>query len=118
VDSSLRRRGQVLVITGALLGAVAGAALGLVGERAEAPGAIGAAALGRGASGVAAGSPSSRPSSPQATRPRSQAGDGLSEQRPNPLDQADRRGDKARKHSSHDRGKPGGRGKGKHGKGM
>jgi hypothetical protein len=40
----------------------------------------------------------------------------LSEQRPNPLDQADRRGDKARKHSSHDRGKPSGRGKGKHGK--
>jgi hypothetical protein len=41
----------------------------------------------------------------------------LSEQRPNPLDQADRRGDKARKPSSHDRGKPSGRGKGKYGKG-
>jgi hypothetical protein len=73
---SLRRRGQLLVVTSALLGAVAGAGLGMVVERAEAPSAVAAPARARGAAGLVVSQPGSHPAAPQAAAPQSQAGDG------------------------------------------
>jgi hypothetical protein len=73
---SLRRRGQLLVVMSALLGAVAGTSLGMVVERAEAPSAVAAPARARGAAGVAASQPGSHPAAPPAAALQSQAGDG------------------------------------------
>jgi hypothetical protein len=112
VDRSLRRRGQRLVVAGALLGAVAGAGLGVVVGRGETPRAVAAPA--RGAS-AAANRPSGRPSGTRATTPRPRAGDGSGGRRIHLADHADRR-DKAAKHGKHDREKPDDRKKGKPGK--
>jgi hypothetical protein len=73
---SLRRRGQLLVVTSALLGAVAGASLGMMVERAQAQRAVAASALGLGASRVAASPPGNRAIGSQAPSVRSEAGDG------------------------------------------
>jgi hypothetical protein len=108
---SLRRRGQLLLVTCALLGAVTGASLGMIVERAEAPSAVTVPARAREASGVAASPPGSQASEFQAV---GQAGDGSIGQ-PNPVDRADRR-HKPGKDGKHGRGTPADRGKGKPGK--
>jgi hypothetical protein len=108
---SLRRRGQLLLVTCALLGAVTGASLGMIVERAAAPSAVTAPARARAASGVAASPPGSQASESQAA---GQTGDGSIGQR-SPVDRADRR-DKPGKDGKHDRGTPADRGKGKPGK--
>jgi hypothetical protein len=60
VDRSLRRRGQLLVVVGALLGALIGAALGLIVEDAQTSTAVAAPGHARGAA-LAASSPNSHP---------------------------------------------------------
>jgi hypothetical protein len=60
VDRSPRRRGQVLVVAGALLGALIGTALGLIVQDAQTSTAVAAAGPGRGAA-LAASPPTSHP---------------------------------------------------------
>ena len=69
MDRSLRRLGQLLVVMGALLGAVLGVALALIVEHAETSRAV--AALGRERAAVLAASPpSSNPQPPERRVPR------------------------------------------------
>ena len=60
MDRSLRRRGQFLVVVGALLGALIGTALGLIVEDAETSAAVAAPGPGRGVA-LAASPPTSHP---------------------------------------------------------
>jgi hypothetical protein len=111
---SLRRRGQLLLLTSALLGAVGGASLGMMVEHAETPSAFAAAARERAASGMAASPLSSQSSGSKATAPWSQAGEESTGRRTSVVDRADRHhkaGD-----GKHDRGTPADRGNGKPGK--
>jgi hypothetical protein len=67
VDRPMRRRGQLLVVTGALLGALAGGALGLVVEDAQQR--AGLAAQEAEAAPAAPGQPGGRSSGPRTAQP-------------------------------------------------
>lgn len=115
---SLRRLGQLLVVMGALLGAVLGVALALIVENVESSGTV--AMAGRERAAVLAAHPSS--SQPPASRAASAEGqtnngDSSGRQRAAPADRADQRGGKADKNGEGRRDKAEGRGKNKPGKG-
>src|SRR5688500_14197336 len=97
VDRSLRRLGQLLVVMGALLGAVLGVALALIVENANTSGAVVASDQERAA--LLAAGPPSRPSAPRgAGSAGSEAGHSASGSQPaeaaDQADQADRKADK------------------------
>jgi hypothetical protein len=117
VDRSLRRRGQVLVVVGAMLGALIGAALGLVAEDAQTRTAVAAPGRARGA--VLAVSPSSHPPASRAAGSgnRTDGNDSSGEQRAESPDRPDKRDGKAYKDRKDGRDEPGGRGKDKPAKG-
>jgi hypothetical protein len=107
---SLHRRGQLLVLVAALLGAVLGGAMGLVVEEAG-TGTEGAAPGPRRGAALATSPPASQP-------PRSQA-DGSDASDIQPAEWAhrpDKRNDKADKRLKDRRDKPNARGNGKSGK--
>jgi hypothetical protein len=119
VDRSLRRLGQLLVVMGALLGAVLGVALALVVENAQTSGAV--AALGRERAAVLAASPPS--SQPPASRAAASAQDSVDgsdssgNHRALSADRADQRAGKTDKNGEHREDKTSGRGEDKPGKG-
>ena len=112
VDRSLRQLGQVLVVMGALLGAVLGVALALIVENANTSGA--AVASGQEHAALLAAGPPSRPSAPRgADAEGSAAGHSSSGSQPveaaDQADQADRKADKnsERRHDKPGKDKPG-----------
>jgi hypothetical protein len=111
---SLRRRGQLLLVTSALVGVVAGASLGMVAESAETTGSVAVVARERGASGVAASASPSQPSGPRSTAQRSRADNGSTGKRSSLADRAGRHHKAG--NGKHDRGRPADRQKGKPGK--
>jgi hypothetical protein len=120
---SLRRRGQLLLLTCALLGVVVGSSLGMAAGSAGTLSALMAPARERGASAVAANPPTAQPSRPHATAPRAQASGAATVTRSRPAHRADRRhkAGKAektekteKKHGKHHREGHAHRGKGKH----
>jgi hypothetical protein len=118
VDQSLRRRGQFLVVVGALLGALIGVALGLVVEDAGTNTAV--AASGRAPGAVLAVSPPS--SHPPASRAagsgnRTDGDESSGEQRAESPDRPDKRDGKGHKDREGGRAKPGGHGTDQPGKG-
>jgi hypothetical protein len=118
VDRSLRRRGQLLVVVGALLGALIGAALGLIVEDAQTSTAVAAPGHARGAA-LAASSPNSHPPASRAAGSgnRTDGNDSSGEQRAKSPDRPDKRDGKAYKDRKDGRDEPGGRGKDQPGKG-
>ena len=118
MDRSIRRLGQLLVVMGALLGAVLGVSLALIVEHAETSRAV--AALGRERAAVLAASPaSSEPPASRAARSQDSAdGSGSSgNQRAQSAGRADQHAGKADKNRESHRDKAGSRGKDKPGKG-
>ena len=118
MDRSLRRLGQLLVVMGALLGAVLGVALALIVENAETSSAV--AGPERERAGVLAASPSS--TTPSAFRAASSQDAGNADgpsgnQRGESADRADQRDRKADKNGDGRKAKADGRGKDKPGKG-
>jgi hypothetical protein len=118
VDRSFRRRGQHLVVAGALLGALIGAALGLIMEDAQISTAVAAPVRARGAV-LAVSPPSSHPPASRAAGlgDRSDGNNSSGEQRAESPDRPDKRDSKAHKDREGGRDKPGGHGKDKPGKG-
>lgn len=117
MDRSLRRLGQLLVVTGALLGAVLGVALALIVEHSEPSGAVVAPGRER-AAALAAYPPSRQPPASRASSEDPAADDDSSGgQRAESADRADQRDGKADKNGEGRRDKPGGPGKDKPGKG-
>jgi hypothetical protein len=117
VDRSLRRLGQLLVVMGALLGAVLGVALALIVEHAETSSAV--AALGRERAAVLAASPpSSQPPASQATSSQDAAdgSDPSGNHRALSADRADQRDGTADTKGESREDKGGGRGKKQPGK--
>jgi hypothetical protein len=110
VDRSLRRLGQLLVVTAALLGAVLGVSLALLVETAETSRAVGAPG-GERAAVLAANPPSSRPPASRAASSQDSA-DGAEA-----ADRANQRAGKADKNGENRGDKAGGRVKKKPGKG-
>ena len=102
MDRSLRRRGELLVVVGALLGAFIGVALGLVVDDAQHSMAVAAPGRARGAV-QAANPPSSQPSASQAVGPGNQADAGR--QQAASADRPDKRHGDARKDGQENRGK-------------
>jgi len=118
VDRSLRRLGQLLVVMGALLGAVLGVSLALIVEHAETSGVV--AALGRERVAVlAAGPPSSTPAASRAGSSQDPAdgSDSSGGQRARSAGRGDQRAGKADKNRESHRDKAGDRGKDKPNKG-
>ena len=118
VDASLRRLGQLLVVMGALLGAVLGVALALLVENAETSRAVAAPTRERVA--VLAASPPEQPSPAAPAGSAGNAGDGndsLGSQRAESADRDDKRDRNVDKNSEGRRDKAGGRGKDKPSKG-
>ena len=118
MDRSLRRLGQLLVVMGALLGAVLGVALALIVEHAETSRAV--AALGRERVAVLAASPPS--SEPPASRAASSqdpadGSDSSGKQRAQSAGRADQRAGTADKNRESHRDQAGSRGKDKPNKG-
>jgi hypothetical protein len=104
VDRSLRRRGQHLVVVGALVGALIGTALGLTVEDAQPSTAVAAAGPGRGAA-LATSPPSSHPRPSRAAG----AGDGNDSpgnQHAEPPGRPDKRDGKAHKDRAGGKDKP------------
>jgi hypothetical protein len=118
VDRSVRRRGQLLVAVGALLGALIGVALGLVVEDAGTSTAVAAPGRARGAV-LAVSPPSSHPPASRAAGSgnRTDGDDSSGEQRTESPDRPDKRDGKGHKDREGGRDKPGGHGKDKPGKG-
>ena len=114
MDRSFRRRGQVLVVVGALLGAVIGAALGLIVEGAQTSTAV-AAGPGRGAA-LAASPPNSQPTASR-TAGSGDGNDSSGNQRAESPDRPDKRHGNAHKSRAGGRDEPGGHGKDNPGKG-
>jgi len=103
VDRSLRRLGQLLVVMGALLGAVLGIGLALLVENAEPSKAVAAPEQERVA--VLAASPSSsQPPAPEATSSPDPGGNVSSANQH--TQSANQRADKANKHNQERRDKP------------
>jgi hypothetical protein len=116
VDRSLRRRGQSLVVVGALVGALIGTLLGLVVGGAE-PSTRGAAEPAAGAA-LAASSPGSQPPASRAgSGHRSDANPSSGTQQAESTDRPGKRDAKAHQHREAGRDKPRDRGKDKPGKG-
>jgi len=107
VDRSLRDLGQILVVMGALLGAVLGVGLALIVENADTSPAV--TAPGHERAAVLASPPSSRPpASREASSEGSAAGSGAAaRQRDEAADQADHRDQKADKDRKGRPDKPG-----------
>jgi type IV secretory pathway VirB10-like protein len=118
VDRSLRRLGQLLVVTGALLGAVLGVSLALIVENAESSRAVGAPGRER-AAVLAASPPSSQPRASRAASSQDSAdgSDSSGTQRAEAADRANQRAGKADKKGESREDKASGRGKKKLGKG-
>ena len=116
MDRSLRRLGQLLVVMGALLGAVLGVGLALIVESTEPSKAVAASERERVAVLAASPSSSQPPATAAASSPDPGNGDGSSvKQR---TQAADQRADKANKNSQGRRDKPGkAKGKDKPGQG-
>jgi hypothetical protein len=117
VDRSLRRLGHLLVVMGALLGAVLGVSLALMVENAETNSAV--AAPGRERAAVLAASPSS--TTPSASRAAStqdpeHGTDDSGNQRAEAAGRADQRAGKADKNGERRKDQADGRSKGKPGK--
>lgn len=108
MDRPMRRRGQLLVVTGALLGALAGGALGLVVEDAQQR--AGLAAQEAEAAPAAPGQPGGRSSGPRTTAQRPQPAAQPSERRGNGHDQrhGKAKAGRAREHARASRGDHGG----------
>ena len=115
VDRSLRRRGQLLVVVGALLGALIGAALGLIVEDAQTSTAVAAPGHARGAA-LAASSPNSHPPASRAAG-SGDGSDSSGNQRTESPDRPDKQHGNAHKGRAGGRDKSGGPGKDKPGKG-
>ena len=114
VDLTSRRRGLRLVVAGALVGAVAGATLGLAVQGAERSKTVAMPAHDPGASAVAPSPPAGRPQASGVSAPRPQAGGGGSfEQRGKPADRPGR-GGRSSHGGKHGSDRPGERGKSKH----
>jgi hypothetical protein len=114
VDRSLRRLGQLLVVMGALLGAVLGVSLALIVENAETSRAV--AALGRERAAVLAASPpSSEPPASRAARSQDPAdgSDSSGNQRAQSAGRADQRAGEADKNRESRGDQAGSRGKDK-----
>ena len=107
MDRSLRDLGQILVVMGALLGAVLGVGLALIVENADTSPAV--VAPGHERAAVLASQPSSRPpASREASSEGSAAGSGAAaRQRDEAADQADHRDQKADKDRKGRPDKPG-----------
>jgi hypothetical protein len=118
VDRSFRRRGQFLVVVGALLGALIGAAVGLVVEEAQTSTAVAAPGRARGAV-LAVSPPSSHPPASRAAGSgnRTDGNESSGEQRAESPDRPDKRDGKAHKDGNGGRDKPGGHDKDQPGKG-
>jgi hypothetical protein len=114
VDRSLRHRGQFLVVVGALLGALIGTALGLIGEDAQTSTAVVAPGPGRGAA-LAASPPSSHPP-PSRAAGSGDGNDSSGNQRAAPPGRPAKRDGNAHKDRAGGKDKPG-KGKDKPGKG-
>jgi hypothetical protein len=115
VDRSLRRLGQLLVIMGALLGAVLGVALALIVNNADSSGPV--AASGRAVSAaVSTSPPSSRPPAAREASSQDPVDDSTAAgtRRAESAGRADQQDAKPDKHR---KGKPDGRGNDKPGKG-
>jgi len=115
VDRSLRRRGQHLVVVGALVGALIGTTLGLIAEDAQTSTTV-AAGPGRGAA-LAASPPSSHPPPSQAAG-SGDGNDSPGNQRAEPPGRPDKRdgnaqNDRAGGKDKPSKGKDKGKGKGK-----
>ena len=110
VDRSLRRRGQLLVVVGALLGALIGAALGLIVEDAQTSTAVAAPGHARGAA-LAASSPNSHPPASRAAG-SGDGNDSPGNQRAAPPGRPAKRDGNAHKDRAGGKDKPG-KGKGK-----
>jgi hypothetical protein len=118
VDRSLRRLGQLLVVMGALLGAVLGVSLALIVENAETSRAVGAPGDER-AAVLAASPPSSRPPASRAASSQDAAdgSDSSGTQRAEAAHRANQRAGKADKKDESRGDRAGGHGKTKPGKG-
>jgi hypothetical protein len=108
VDRSLRRRGQFLVVVGALLGALMGVALGLVVEDARTSTAVAAPGRAHGAV-LAASPPSSHPTASRAAGSRNRTGGNESSgnQHAESADRPDEQHSKGHKDREGQRDKPG-----------
>ena len=116
MNRSLRRRGQLLVVVGALLGALIGTALGLIVEDAQTSTAV-AAGPGRGAA-LAASSPSSHPL-PSRAAGSGDGNDSSGNQRAEPPGRPDKRDGNAHKDRAGGKDKPGqGQGQARQGQGQ
>jgi hypothetical protein len=106
VDRSLRQLGQLLVVMGALLGAMLGVGLALIVEHAESPRPVAAAGRER-AAVLAAHPPSSQPPASRAASSGGQAEGSAasSSQRVESANRADKRAGKAHKHGEDRRDK-------------
>jgi hypothetical protein len=114
VDRLFRRRGQVLVVVGALLGALIGTALGLIAEDAQTSTAVVASGPRRGAA-LAASSPSSHPP-PSRAAGSGDGNDSPGNRRAESPGRPDKRDGKAKNDRAGGKDKPGkskGKGKGK-----
>jgi hypothetical protein len=116
VDRSPRRRGQLLLVVAALLGALIGTALGLIVEDAQTSTAVAAPGPGREAA-LAASPPSSHPSASRAAG-SGDGNDSPGNQRAESPGRPDRRDGKAQQDRAGGKGKPSkekdkGKGKGK-----
>ena len=113
MDRSLRRLGQLLVVMGALLGAVLGVSLALIVENAETSRAV--AALGRERAAVLAASPLNTPAASRAASSQDPAdgSDSSGDQRAQLAGRADQRAGKADKNRESRGDKAGSRGKDK-----
>ena len=106
MDRSLRDLGQILVVMGALLGAVLGVGLALIAENADTSGTVVASGPERAA--VLASPPSSRPpASRVASSEGSAAGSGAAARQREAADQADHRDQKAERNRKGRPDKPG-----------
>ena len=110
MDRSLRHRGQFLVVVSALLGALIGTALGLLGEDAQTSTAVAAPGPGRGAA-LAASPPSSHPP-PSRAAGSGDGNDSPGNQRAAPPGRPAKRDGNAHKDRAGGKDKPG-KGKGK-----
>jgi hypothetical protein len=115
VDRLSRRRGQHLVVVGALLGAFIGTTLGLIAEDAQPSTAVAASEPAPGAA-LAASPPNSHPPPSRAAGSRD-GNDPSGNQRAEPPGRLDKRDGNAHKGRAGGRDKPGGRGEDKPGKG-
>jgi hypothetical protein len=103
VDRSLRRRGQHLVVVGALVGALIGTTLGLIAEDAQTSTAV-AAGPGRGAA-LAASPPTTHPP-PSRAAGSGEGNDSSGNQRAEPPGRPDKRDGNAHKDRAGGKGKP------------